>query len=474
MSEDIDLFAVRRGSVTAPAGCGKTHLIAETLKRHSGDKPVLIITHTVAGVVALKQRLDKMGVSPKSYRVTTIDGWAIRLVSMFPARSGIDPEVLKIRNPKTAYPAIRKAARVLLKDGHVDDVLAASFSHQFADEYQDCSVDQHAIVYYGSRRLPTCVLGDPMQAVFDFGGDLPDWDTSVCKYFPPHGELSTPWRWKNVGTEALGLWLLDARKRLANGQSVDLSSAPEHVQWIELDGTDDHARRARAATTRAPTDGRVLIIGDSWSPSGQRLIASRTPGATTVESVDLRDFIQFAERFRLTDPDARDQLITFADDVLTGIGASNLRGRFTTLLANRERTPPTDAEQAGLDFESQRTFASAVNFLVELNKQTGVRAHRPLVFSACIRAMNEADAGNPTSLHDAAVRAREQNRQMGRALPRRGVGSTLTLKGLEAEVAVIMNPAEMTAAHLYVSMTRGSMSLVVCSPKQVLKPAVGR
>lgn len=472
MIEEIDLLAIRRGSITAPAGCGKTQLIANSIKRHRGDKPILVITHTVAGVVALKQRLEKMEVSPKSYRVTTIDGWAIRLVSTFPARSSIDPEILKIRNPKTDYPAIRKAARTLMQEGHVDDVLAASFSNQFVDEYQDCSIDQHAIVYYGSRQLPTCVLGDPLQAVFNFGGELPGWDTHVCKYFPPQGELSTPWRWKNVGTEPLGLWLLEVRNRLANNQSVDLSSAPKYVQWIELDGTDDHFKRAKAASIPAPYNGRVLIIGDSWSPPNQRSIASQTPGATTVESVDLRDFIQFAQRFCLTAHDALDQLIDFADDVLTGIGATALRARLATLQAGRERNPPTDAEQAALNFQSQITYRSAVNFLVELNKQSGVRAHRPLVFNACIRAMNEADPANPTSLHEAAIRAREQIRQMGRALPRRGVGSTLTLKGLEAEVAVIMNPDAMTAADLYVSMTRGSMSLVICSPKQTLKPTV--
>src|SRR3546814_1032479 len=41
------------------------------------------------------------------------------------------------------------------------------------------------------------------------------------------------------------------------------------------------------------------------------------------------------------------------------------------------------------------------------------------------------------SFHDAAIRMREQNRLVGRPLPRRAVGSTLLLKGLEAEVAEI-------------------------------------
>ena len=63
-----------RGLVVAPAGCGKTHLIIDALKAHT-EKPNLVLTHTTAGVAALKQRLKKIGVLKKHYRIATIDGW---------------------------------------------------------------------------------------------------------------------------------------------------------------------------------------------------------------------------------------------------------------------------------------------------------------------------------------------------------------------------------------------------------------
>ena len=102
-----DLLAISRGTVTAPAGCGKTHLIAETLRRHNAAKPILILTHTNAGVAALHGRLDNAGVPPHAYRLATIDGWAIRLIGMFPIRSEIDSDILKLENPRNNYPAIR-------------------------------------------------------------------------------------------------------------------------------------------------------------------------------------------------------------------------------------------------------------------------------------------------------------------------------------------------------------------------------
>lgn len=83
-SDDTDLLAIQRGLVIAPAGCGKTQLIVEALKRHAGDKPILVLTHTNAGVAALRSRLDRAKVQPGRYRLSTIDGFAIRLVGMFP------------------------------------------------------------------------------------------------------------------------------------------------------------------------------------------------------------------------------------------------------------------------------------------------------------------------------------------------------------------------------------------------------
>ena len=100
----------------------------------------------------------------------------MRLLTLFPKRGGYDPTILSVTHPKSHYPAIRKAAAILLRDGHVNDVLAATYDRLIVDEYQDCSEIQHAIVYYAALSLRTCVLGDPMQAIFGFQGNaLADW-----------------------------------------------------------------------------------------------------------------------------------------------------------------------------------------------------------------------------------------------------------------------------------------------------------
>lgn len=467
---EIDLRAITRGTVTAPAGCGKTQLIAHALAAHRGNKPILVLTHTNAGVAALRGRLDRAGVPTNVYRLSTIDGWAIRLISTFPGRSAHDPDILRLVAPARDYPAIRDAAWKLLQAGHVSEVLKASYAHLIVDEYQDCSVPQHHIVYFLSLILPTCVLGDPMQAIFGFRGNaLADWSQQVCTHFPVVAELTTPWRWRNAGAEAFGQWLLEARRLLAAGQSVDLRSGPpENVTWMQTVSPNDHQQRLVAARTAPPTgDGRVLIIADSRSRASQQNFASQTPGASTVEAVDLQDLIVFSSSFDVGSSNALEQILVLAQSVMTNVGVAELNRRLESLKRGTARNPPTEAENRALEFGRAPSFAAAAALLSELRALPNVRVHRPSILYGVLKALRDASSGT-IPLADAARRVREENRLLGRPLPKRAVGSTLLLKGLEAEVAVLLNTEGMNAQHLYVAMTRGSMKLVVCSAKPIV------
>lgn len=463
---EIDLLAIDRGAVTAPAGCGKTHLIADAVSRHSGRKPILVLTHTNAGVAALRGRLERGRVPASSYRIQTIDGWGMRLLTLFPKRGGHDPEILRLRNRHQDYPAIRDAAWKLLKAGHINDVLAASYSRLIVDEHQDCSVPQHDMVYYAAAVLPTCVLGDPMQAIFGFRNNtLADWDKHVCAHFPLAAELGNPWRWINAGEEAFGRYLLEVRQELHAGRAIDLTKAPANVQWVRLKGDQqDHALKLAAGRTPVTDlDGKVLIIADSRNPPGQRDFAAHIPGAVTAENVDMGDLIAFGERFDLKSPQVLQHVVNFAGSVMINVGAASLLERVATLRAGRERKSASEVEQAALAFARQPTYGGAADLLVEIGKVGGVRAHRPPILRGALKML--ASCGGPEGLTpaDAAVRVREQTRLIGRPLAKRTVGSTLLLKGLEADVAVILEPSTMDRNHLYVAITRGAKQLVVCS-----------
>lgn len=89
--------------------------------------------------------------------------------------------------------------------------------------------------------------------------------------------------------------------------------------------------------------------------------------------------------------------------------------------------------------------------------------------SAMVEALRRAELRGQ-GLLDAAVSVREQHRAVGRQMPRRAVGSTLLLKGLEADHAVILDADEMNARHLYVALSRASRSLTIISGTQTIVP----
>lgn len=472
MPPEINLFVIDRGSVTAPAGCGKTQLIAETLRAHTQGPPILVLTHTNAGVAALRDRLRRAGVPNAVYRVSTIDGFSMRLIVKFPVRSGHNPQILKLLNPNVDYPEIRETARQLLLAGHLTQALRATYARLLVDEYQDCNVVQHAIVSGLAQVLPTCVLGDPMQAIFGFrGNQLVHWTNDVQAQFPAAGELGTPWRWRLVDAENLGQWLLAARQQLLAGQPVDLRTAPPEVCWVQLNAGTEVQQRLLAARTAAPNaNGSVLIIGDAKNAEGRHQLTSQTPGAMAVEAVDLRDLVDFARLFDLQGADPLKQLIEFAASVMTGVGAANLRTRVATLRGGRARTPPTPAETAAVAFANDPSMEHSLDVLRALVGQPYARVYRPDVLHCCKSAMQTAATG-AVDLLTAAIQARERNRHAARPIARRAVGSTLLLKGLEADACVILEPSKMTAQNLYVALTRGARHVVVCSPTPILTPA---
>lgn len=118
------------------------------------------------------------------------------------------------------------------------------------------------------------------------------------------------------------------------------------------------------------------------------------------------------------------------------------------------------------------SHTTSITLLQSLADQRGARVYRPEVLHCCISALRAADG--EIGFIAAAIQARERNRQLGRPLGRRAVGSTLLLKGLEADVVVILEPERMTAQHLYVALTRGARRIVVCSSTPLLTPIIGR
>ena len=224
-----------------------------------------------------------------------------------------------------------------------------------------------------------------------------DWDAHVLSHFPLIGELNHPWRWANAGAPELGRWLLDCRRMLLNGNAIDLRQVPAEVTWVPLRAETVVQQRLTAALTRAVTaNGQVLVIGNSYDTRGRQQMASQTPGATTVEAVDLVDLTDFGAAFNLDAADALTRLVQFAAGVMTQVGPAALLPRLETLRRGRARNPPTVAEAALVAFAERPGFTLAAEALRLLTRQDNARVYRPEVLRCCLRALQSAAAGGCT------------------------------------------------------------------------------
>lgn len=158
MDEAEALAKNPRGAMVAAAGCGKTHTIATAVAQHGGGRE-LILTHTHAGVDALRARLVRFGVAEKAYHVDTIAGWALHLATAFPKTSDLPTSMPR---KDVEYTAVYRAATRLLMLRPVQEIIRASYTGVYVDEYQDCTVQQHGLVIALRDILPCRIVGDEL------------------------------------------------------------------------------------------------------------------------------------------------------------------------------------------------------------------------------------------------------------------------------------------------------------------------
>jgi hypothetical protein len=454
----------QRGAIVAPAGCGKTHLITETLSVKN-TKPILVLTHITAGVSALKKRLRKLSVPTSHYVVTTIDGWALRIANSFPI---ICPIHSSPENPRLFYPEIRQAVLRLLITGSISDILQASYSRLLVDEYQDCDVNQHNLITSLSDVFPTVIFGDPMQCIFNFGGPMPDWDNEVLQHFPLIEELDTPWRWNNVGAPALGEWILATRESLQQVVRVDLQTCPAHITLLPLTDivqTDlTNQRNAQHAILKHyPTDS-LLIIGSSINERSRHRYAQ---GSSRIEVVEPVQLASAASQFDNNAGVALSSTIMkVASTMMTNVEMAKTSQRIDSILNGRSRTVATNSEQALCNVAIDSSRTNILNALQQLELKSGAQVYRKGACNALKDSISLAITSPATSMFEAASSIRERLRQQGdKRIPSRAIGSTLLLKGLEADHCMILDAQArgMNANNLYVALSRGAKTITIFS-----------
>ncbi|WP_294216229.1 UvrD-helicase domain-containing protein [uncultured Sphingomonas sp.] len=456
-----DILSISRGSIVAPAGCGKTESIVQAVARNN-DKPALVLTHTNAGVCALRSRMTRAKVAGTRARVTTLDGWCLQVVSSYPELSGLRPDLSAIQ-----YPALREAATRAVSSGALDAILRASYSRVIVDEYQDCTHGQHRLVVALAERLPCCVLGDPLQRIFDFAGPLPDWDTEVLTTFPLVATLDEPWRWIRKGEEDFGRWILSIRDGLERGEGVDLMTAPANVIWKQA--VDQPQRDGAEADAMAMLKGMMppsaLVVGSATDPASRVAFAKAHGGVQVVERADMPEVRDAAHDIgNKKDRERLNAVLKFAQSAMSHID-NDLVDRLNQITAGTV-APESDTDRAFVAARQNVTFANLARLLESWSEDPDRNVFRPDLLNVMVDGLRRANEDG--ELKTAVLEVREAKRSKGRDVPALGIGSTLLLKGLEAERVLILDAGSMNACNAYVALSRASKSVMVISDKSVI------
>jgi DNA helicase-2/ATP-dependent DNA helicase PcrA len=470
-SELLDLIVgCRKGSVVAPAGCGKTEQIARAALH--GRNRRLILTHTLAGVDALRSRFRSKGASSEEHEVNTIAAWSLRIAGAFPMRSSIS-----VSKPSgDEWELVYAAAERLITAGCIKSVLTSSYSGVFVDEYQDCTQLQHKLICALADILPCCIFGDPLQAIFDFNGDMPDWDHEVLKIFPTIFVLEHPYRWHKVGNAPLGDWLLACRRTLEQGKPIDLQSAPRTVYHRKLQAVGKNERYQEKtkfvmqALARSRVD-KCIVIGDSRNENIRAALA-RKVWATAIEPVTCKRLTAFVDELNSVEGfDRLEVTLDFMKSIMLKAHAAPLKKTVQNItLGKRRQKPPNELESSCLDITRSNSLSPILNLLQKVPLQGGGWIYRRELYYCICGALQDTILGLQPSLADAVWDVQNRRRHSGRRLGNRNIGSTLLVKGLEFDHAIVVDLDTFRRNDLYVALTRGSQTLTVISESPLLHP----
>lgn len=466
------MLASRRAFAVAAAGCGKTELLGQFVADPRSGRQ-LVLTHTHAGVAAIRKRLVDMRVPHEKFHLDTIAGWCLRCGAAYPGISGYLAGAEADPDWKATYPGAEEVCRSSLGQR----VIGASYDGVLIDEYQDCTTQMHAVVRAIGDCIPYRAVGDPLQTVFGFREDpCVPWDTIRADFDVCDNALVEPWRWRREGrNKELGEWLGTARQQLeTNGRLVISKDAPVTCV-LHSGGGDAAAVWAAACRDARLSDESVIAI--LKKPPQCRELAKRLGGRwPVVERFDDPDLLQLGAKLADADgPTVVAELVSFVADRMTGIGPA-LETAVTAIKAGRgiSRITKNRDQAERLDALARApTPANALAWLegiLHSGRNDWWLYRRECVYQLR-EALRHASGGSFAELPDLVAEARTRARHRGRLTPRRAIGTPLLVKGLEFDHAVLLwEPEHLSVQGLYVALTRGSKSLTIVSRSRTLIP----
>lgn len=455
------LLATAPCSVEMPAGTGKTHLLAAAAAAAAEDgKRSLILTHTHAGVDAIRKRVQRFGVPSTFVRVETITSWAFSLVRSYSVIAGVSVTDVPDWSDSAVYLA---GATNVARSPAIAHVHSISFDYLFVDEYQDCTLVLHDFILALAAAIPKAViLGDRLQAIFTFTGPMALWEEHVLPHFPKYEFQITPHRWADHNVD-LGRWLLDIRPHLKEGEVFDF--AEYRIPGLQFIPNTGKTTVGPVAHSFRNFNESVVLL-DKW-PNDVASHASRLGGAYAV----MEDISGNFMRGQLQELPAEGNhrlawwFASFAKQCVVG-----LSGVDSVVLAQlAKNSQVTHYSRKGLEpvlmaldqLRIRPTYAQLALAADAIRAHRGLRVYRWEAWNDTVEAIDMTSVNGEPAL-DNLSRVRDRLRRMGRRSENRTASRTLLVKGLEYDHVIIADLNNMRdPQNLYVALSRARMTVTV-------------
>jgi hypothetical protein len=244
------------------------------------------------------------------------------------------------------------------------------------------------------------------------------------------------------------------------------------VRWVPVADEKEQLRLYYSAAKRQGTSVIVRCYPEQCANTARRLSGT----FSVIETVELEDLVEVAKVLdETTGAAAAAAVVDYVATCVTGLTAEK-RVRIVRAIAGKTRKPLPPDLQPGLAalrvLESCCTPDSVLAAVDALC--AGRTAFRRDALRAFRRTLQQKRADAEVSYREAARRVRNRARGGGAQVPRLGIGTTLRIKGLEFDHAiVVIDPKGRTfdRRNLYVALTRGCESLTVVSSAPFVRAA---
>ncbi|GAB4223505.1 MAG: hypothetical protein Tsb005_18810 [Gammaproteobacteria bacterium] len=463
MTDDLykNLAQAEFGYVEAPAGCGKTEAIVHAVTEHAKGKQ-LILTHTNAGVAALKKRFVDKKVPNEKYNIETIAGWAWKWVRKYPINSAYSVTDL----PENWIDVYRAANRLMEKQ-FVQYVIKNSYYGVIVDEYQDCTQSMHELMLTLKKILPCRILGDPLQGIFEFSKNNNDplvaWDIVKNDFVNDLGRLSVPYRWEKANNKALGKWLISNRNLFRNNEPVQFNHFNHSPITTEI---VDNSRISLQLINiaRNTTKESVCIIGPKYGKLNPGLLTTAIKqGFSLVESQELPEVKKLVEKISNNSPikEKAEAAFNFVKTCFSGLGKhKDFIERILLGTLSKPKSP--DRKEIYEKFNNGYEHELLLALLNYLDKQNDIYCIRKdSIF--CLTNLVSAHIKTQEDLISIFSKVINARKYSNYRLKKKVIGTTLLLKGLEFDNSVVIHNGKNwgTNKDLYVAITRGSKAVKI-------------